>query len=197
MGESHWPTTSVRLVSALREPEDRVAWERFADEYAPALQSFCRRHGLQAADAEDIVQLVFVSTHHSVKRLEYSSDQGRFRSWLSTIALRAIWKLKERKRVRDGELKDPRELDRIEAAQQHLTEEINELVFQLAAKKVQTEFEVLSWQAFSLLWFEHGDPKTVAEQFDRPIAWVYRTKFNVLRRLKAVVRELADELDQF
>src|SRR5262245_58902393 len=100
MGGSNWPTTSVRLVAALRRPEDHVAWERFSTEYGPALLEFCERRGLQRADAEDLVQTVFVGVHRKIGVLEFSEDRGRFRSWLSTIALRAIWKLRYRKNGR-------------------------------------------------------------------------------------------------
>lgn len=196
MGGSNWPTTSIRLVGALRRPEDRVAWERFSTEYAPALLEFCGRYNLQSADAEDIVQAVFLGTHRTIKNLEFSPDRGHFRSWLSTIALRAIWKFQERRRTRDCDLMDPVQMDELQAKQQELTAEINESVLKLAVDEVQPDFDPLTWVAFSAVWFDGERPQDVAARLCRTTGWVYKAKFNVLQKLKSVIRRMAHELDE-
>lgn len=197
MGGSNWPTTSVRLVAALRRPEDHAAWERFSEEYGPALSEYGKRHGLQQADAEDIVQIVFLGVYGRVSFLEYSADRGRFRSWLSTIALRAIWKLQKRRLAQGCELKDPDELTGLQAAQTQLVDEINESVLQLAVDEVRPEFAAETWEAFSSIWFEGERPQAVAARLGRSASWVYKAKFNVLQRLKCVVQRVAHDLDEF
>jgi RNA polymerase sigma-70 factor (ECF subfamily) len=192
MSASYWPTTSVRLVSALRTPEDHAAWERFQEEYAPALMEFCRRRGLQTADAEDVVQSVFLGAYRTLRDLEFSSDRGRFRSWLSTIALRAIWKIREQKMSAGWNLLPPQEFNRLQVNQRRLADEINETALTLAVDEVKAEFDPQTWNAFSSIWFDGERPRDVAARLNQTPSWVYKAKFNVLQRLKCVIRRMAD-----
>ncbi|HUQ72266.1 MAG TPA: sigma-70 family RNA polymerase sigma factor [Planctomycetaceae bacterium] len=197
MGGTNWPTTSVRLVAAVRTPEDRSAWNRFSDEYGPALLEFCQRRGLQSADAEDVVQTVFLGVHRTAGGFDYSPDRGRFRSWLSTIALRAIWKLRQREWARQYELQSPAELDHLAGPHQVVLEELNASVTDLAVDVIRPEFDDPTWEAFSSIWLRGEKPQGVAARIGRSAGWVYKAKFKVLERLKSVVRRIAHELDQF
>src|SRR5947209_2478785 len=51
--------TRASLLSRLRkDPGDSSAWDEFVDRYGPRIRSWCRRWGLQEADAEDVTQIV-------------------------------------------------------------------------------------------------------------------------------------------
>lgn len=195
MGGTSWPTTSIRLIDAMRRSEDQVAWERFCIDYAPKLLEFCLKRGLQRADAEDIVQQIFLGVHQSIGDFHFSHERGRFRSWLSTIALRLIWKLQQRRLAQRYPLVDPAELTGLEATQQVILDEINTSIFDLALSRIRPEFDEETWGAFSALWFDEERPQSVAERVGRPVGWVYKAKYRVLQRLKADVRRIAHELD--
>ena len=197
MRGANWPTTSVRLVAAMRGPEDAAAWERFSTEYGPALMQFCTQRGLQPADAEDVVQTVFLGVHKRSETFDVSTDRGRFRSWLSTIALRAIWKLHQRRLATPLALVDPAELEGTAPAPQQLLEELNASVQALALEEVRTEFNTETWSAFEAIWSRGESPQAVAKRLGKSTGWAYNVKFRVLERLKHIVGRMANDLDEF
>lgn len=62
--------------------QDRVAWHQFEDRYREMLLRFCRKRGLQHADADDVVQTVFVNLARALPGFIYDSQRGRFRDYL-------------------------------------------------------------------------------------------------------------------
>ena len=190
-GLSQWPTTSVGLLAGLREADNGESWERFSTEYAPALLEFCLKRGLQQADADDVVQAVFVVTSRKIGAFEFHSDRGRFRSWLSTIALRAIWKLRQRELACPVQFVDPSTLAVIHSQQRTLVDEINASVLSLASLEVRDDVSAEIWDAFSSVWSDGQRPQDVAQRLGRSPGWVYKAKFNVLERLRVVVRRIS------
>ena len=53
-------STPVSLLDRLREPNAGEAWVRFVHLYTPVLYDWSQSFGLQAQDASDLVQDVFV-----------------------------------------------------------------------------------------------------------------------------------------
>jgi DNA-directed RNA polymerase specialized sigma24 family protein len=58
-------TTRTTLLLRVRDAGDRQAWSDFVDLYSPVIYRFGRRHGLQDADAADLVQEVLRSVARS------------------------------------------------------------------------------------------------------------------------------------
>jgi RNA polymerase sigma-70 factor, ECF subfamily len=50
------PETRASLILRLRDQADIVAWEEFIEIYSPVVFRIAVRHGLQPADADDLVQ---------------------------------------------------------------------------------------------------------------------------------------------
>ena len=50
--------TSSTLLARVRDAQDFEAWDQFLDIYTPMVRGFCSKRGLQAADAEDVSQVV-------------------------------------------------------------------------------------------------------------------------------------------
>ena len=80
------PETRASLILRLQDAADIVAWDEFAEIYAPVVFRSARRMGLQEADAEDVVQEVLAAVAVSVAKWIQREDHGPFRAWLVRIA---------------------------------------------------------------------------------------------------------------
>jgi len=60
---------------------DRQAWDALIDRYAPLVWSICRRHRLEAADAQDAAQTVWLKL---VEHLDKIRDPAALPGWLAT-----------------------------------------------------------------------------------------------------------------
>jgi hypothetical protein len=72
------------LVTRARDG-DRQAWDALADRYAPLVWSICRRHRLEAADAQDAAQTVWLML---VDHLDKIRDPAALPGWLATTTQR-------------------------------------------------------------------------------------------------------------
>ena len=82
-------STPASLLLRLRQPSDEEAWKRFVRIYTPLLWHWAERWGLQADDAADLVQEVFVVLLKSLPTFEYDRNRS-FRAWLHTV-VRTKW----------------------------------------------------------------------------------------------------------
>jgi len=64
----------------------REDWDRLVDVWGPVIYGWCRKHNVQPADAEDIVQEVLLKVF--LKAPEF--ERGTFRGWVSTITYQKI-----------------------------------------------------------------------------------------------------------
>jgi RNA polymerase sigma factor (sigma-70 family) len=64
---------------------DRQAWDALVDRYAPLIWSICRSHRLDAADAQDAAQKVWLKL---VDQLDNICDPAALPGWLATTTRR-------------------------------------------------------------------------------------------------------------
>jgi len=64
---------------------DRQAWDALIDRYAPLVWSICRRRRLEAADAQDAAQTVWLNL---VGHLDSLRDPAALPGWLATTTRR-------------------------------------------------------------------------------------------------------------
>jgi RNA polymerase sigma-70 factor (ECF subfamily) len=165
--------------------------------YGPLIYRFCRRRGLQNADARDVVQNVFVAVRRGIARFEYDPGRGRFRSWLGTITSREIGKYRRRlERAGQGDgggtgTPDARDNDAVWIV------EFNGHVLQAALDRIRSEFAADIWAAFECVWIENRTPAEAAARFQRKPDWVYRSKYRILQRLKAELSFLTADMPSF
>ncbi len=82
----------------IRDPRNQDAWQVFMRLYEPVILRLAARKGLQAADAEDIAQQVFVSIAKAIQAKPYDPERARFRTWRFRIAENAILNARTRPR---------------------------------------------------------------------------------------------------
>src|SRR5882672_12776878 len=85
MEHSSGPLTSASLLGRLRHgPAEPGAWSEFVDRYSPRIYDWCRRWGLQEADAQDVTQIVLVKLVETMRVFAYDPSRS-FRGWLRTL----------------------------------------------------------------------------------------------------------------
>lgn len=192
---SHPSATRASLILRLGDHEDVAAWEEFTKIYQPVIQRVATKQGLQNADAENLVQEVFLAVAHSVEDWVQREDRGRFRPWLIRIARNAAVDMMTRRATRplgrDGEsgARLLAELPSPEALSQALETEYAQQVYRWAAAEVQNSVEPKTWQAFHLTQVERRPVKEVAEQTGMRPANLYIARSRVMSRIKSLVAQ--------
>lgn len=83
-------STRPSLLSRVRNPSDLHAWREFEARYRDLIVRYCIRRGLQAADCEDVQQLVWINLATGMRNFEYDTQRGRFRDYLRRTVRNAI-----------------------------------------------------------------------------------------------------------
>ncbi len=185
-------STPVSLLNRLRQAADQTAWNQFAELYTPSIYAWARRCGLQAADAADLVQDVFVVLVQKLPTFAYNR-QGSFRSWLKTVTLNK-WREKERRRAarpHTGEqglsdAKSPDEVGEIWEAEYRAN------VVRNAWTLIQGDFQPSTWRACWEHAVQSRSAKEIAAESGMTVAAVYAATSRVLRRLRQELEGLLD-----
>ena len=72
------PTTRASLLFRLCDSEDHEAWVEFVTLYEPVIYRLLRQHGLQDADARDVMQELLLTVSRSIDRWEPRNSAARF-----------------------------------------------------------------------------------------------------------------------
>ena len=191
------PTTHASLLFRLRDPQDHDAWVEFVSLYEPVAYRLLRRHGLQDADARDVMQELFMAVSRSIERWDPAKERGSFRGWLRRVARNLVinWlKQRERRVMATGGSDLQALLDMLPAADgpesAEFDLELRRALFQRAAEQVRGEVHSASWQAFwetSVLGTSSAD---AAKKLGMAVGALRVAKCRVLARLRAAVTAL-------
>jgi RNA polymerase sigma-70 factor (ECF subfamily) len=185
--------TPISLLERLRRPGERGAWDRFVEIYTPLLWSWAGRTGLQASDAADLIQDVFVTLLRTLPEFRYDSSRS-FRSWLRTLAGNR-WRDLCRRRAaagRQGREPLPEELAGPDPGEEVWEEEYRKHLATRALRLMQAEFQPATWKACWRIVAEGRPPAEVARELGITLAAAYAAKARVLHRLR---EELAGMLE--
>jgi RNA polymerase sigma factor (sigma-70 family) len=189
--------TSASLLGRLRfseaAPDD---WSEFARRYTPMIQTWCRRWGLQDADAQDVAQDVLVRLASRLRSFDYDPARS-FRSFVKTMA-HFTWcdLIEARKRSRVGGSGDTAVLDQLHEIQARddfqarLADAFDREILEEASARVQLRVEPRTWEAFHLTAVDGRSGAEVAEVTGMEVATVFKAKSKVQKMLREEVRRL-------
>lgn len=191
------PTTRASLLLRLRDSQDHEAWREFVSLYEPVLYRLLRRHGLQDADAREVMQELFMAVSRSIDRWDPAKERGSFRGWLRRVARNLVinWlKQRERRVMATGGSDVQAMLNTLPA--DSLTEavefdqEVRRALFQSAAERVRGEVQPATWQAFWETGVVGTSAAEAARKLGMEVGAIRVAKCRVLALLQAAVNEM-------
>src|SRR5262245_13963302 len=138
-----------------RTPTDAGAWEEFALHYGGQVLEWCRKWGLQDADAHDVTQNVLLKLSEKMRTFAYDPSK-RFRRWLRTLAHHA-WSDYVQTSHRPGRGSGDSEVGRMlhsAEARDDLTrlleEQYDRELLEIASQVVRLRVAPVTWESFRL-----------------------------------------------
>jgi len=198
------PTTRASLLLRLRDSQDHAAWVEFLALYEPVVYRLLRRHGLQDADAREVMQDLFLAVSRSIGNWDPSPERGSFRGWLRRVVRNLVinWlKAPARRHIAVGGAAGGPELQALlenvpadaGAETQEFEHELRRARFHRAAALVRDEVQQTTWQAFWETAVVGNAPTDVGARLGMSVGAVRVAKCRVLARLQAAVRAMEDE----
>jgi RNA polymerase sigma-70 factor (ECF subfamily) len=189
-------TSSTLLVRV--KAKDQEAWRRFVDLYGPLVFSWCRRFGLQEADAEDVRQDVFRTVAESIAGYHHGDRGDSFRGWLRTITRsRALDFLRRKSRearaiggsdAQAGWL----ELPDVQADPGSSDEDDRLLLVRRAVDLILESCKAENRQAFLRVVIAGEHPADVAQDLGMTVNAIYVAKSHLLRRIREEFAEFVE-----
>ncbi len=187
------------MLERLRLQPDDESWDRLAALYTPLLRVWLRRHDLQPADADDLVQEVLGIVVREMPKFEYNGRPGAFRAWLRGVlanCLRRFWRAGRYRPTAPGGSDFEQQLAQLEDPASGLSQlwdqEHDRHVLARLLEMIETEFQPATWKAFRRLVFDAIPAAVVAAESGLSVNAVLIAKSHVLRRLREEGRGLVD-----
>lgn len=186
--------TTTRLLDALRDHTNDLAWTHIDSRYRPVIIGLARRVGLHESEAEDVGQQTLAEFVKAYREGRYDREKGRLSSWILGIAHHTALKVMRTGR-RDGsstaltllpESPDDPSLRSI------WDDERDRCIVERALGMLRDESAVddRTLLAFELVGLRGVPAAQAAEQCGMTADQVYVAKNRVTRRLRGLVEEL-------
>jgi RNA polymerase sigma-70 factor (ECF subfamily) len=192
--------TRTSLLLRLRQvPTDQEAWAEFVDRYGRQIHAWCRRWGLQEADAQDVTQTVLLQLASKLQTFSYDPAQ-RFRAWLKTLThhawsdFLATWRPAA---TRSGDSDLQHLLDNVQARDDlvgRLQETFDQELLEQATACVRARVEERTWEAYRLTAQEGLSGAETAARLGMQVGTVYKAKSKVHALLQDTLRQLQEEV---
>jgi RNA polymerase sigma-70 factor (ECF subfamily) len=198
--------TSLSLLERVKA-DDQQAWRRLVGLYSPLVGHWCARWQVTGADADDVVQEVFVAVAAGIERFQRPRPDapsapidepagGTFRGWLGAITRTKLCDFYRRRR-RQPAAQGGSDVRRLlqEIPDGTLSDDASDAaplgdVYHRALELIRGDFENHTWQAFWRTAVENQTPAEVAAALGMSKVAVRQAKARVLRRLKQEVGDL-------
>jgi RNA polymerase sigma factor (sigma-70 family) len=156
------------------------AWNELVERYGRLIYSVPRRYGLSSADAEDVMQAVFLLLHRHLSRLR---DRTRLSAWLITTAHRESWRVGKSRGAYTGldeqfpDVGEPREEESAQWERQQLVRE------------ALTELGGRCEQLLRALFLEETEPsyEAIAQRLGMPVGSIGPTRARCFEKMEKIL----------
>ena len=193
------PKTRQSLLLQLHQ-RSNDAWAEFLQVYEKAIYNFCRRRGLQDADAQDVTQDVLTAVDRRVGTWDSNPSKGTFRGWMFRVARNiAVNKFLERSRqaAASGDTIVAQMLaelpDSEDAQSTAFWMEYRRGLMHWAAKRVKPDVSEFAWKSFWKTAIEGKKADEVAQELGKSVGNVYTAKCRVFARIKNLISQMDDD----
>ena len=191
-----FPETRPSMLDTMRdEGPGHSAWREFYQYYGPAVFRVAKCQGLDAHDAEDVVQQVMLTVSGHIGKFNYDRDCGRFRHWIKTVTRNKIRDLHRRRSAGVHTVPDAMPDDR--ADDQPSLDETWEQEWKLqeilhCLEQLTVDFAPKRVEAFRLYVIEGVSAAETASRLNMTTGHVYVTRSEILRRIRERIGGLAE-----
>ncbi len=190
---------SPSMLSRLRS-HDAQAWDRFYRVFSRVLYQWCRKKGLQAADAEDITQDAVLAIPDALKKFDRCRTGDDFRRWLYTITKHRIidYFRSHDREIPVGLLDDLAQT--VGQVESQIENDRLWAIYQHALKIIRPKLEESTWRIFQLINTSHRKAADVADELGIETTAVRKVKWRVNRMLRETIilqtlETIEDEFD--
>ncbi len=183
-------STNASLLVAVRK-RDSQAWQRLTQIYGATVYRWCRRAGLQAADAADVVQEVFLAVANGIDNFHADRSGDTFRGWLWTIFRSKLIDHYRRRKIQppaQGQHSGPSPIDVHyeidESSISGVASEETGLIVRRAMATIEQDFSGPTWQAFWRSVVLDQRTSEIASALKMTPSAVCMARARVLRRLR-------------
>jgi RNA polymerase sigma factor (sigma-70 family) len=191
--------TQPSLLSRVRNPSDTAAWREFDSKYRELIVRYCRAHGLQAADCEDVRQSVMISLSKALRTFEYQPARGKFRHYLGRTVRNAVFqhfgRPKDRHKGLDTAVLATQPADDASETDELWETEWIDHHYRLAMKTIRETYDPRSIEVFDRLLDGEG-VDAVADAFGMSTQAVHKVKQRIRNRMKELVQQQIRDEDE-
>ena len=199
-GRGEEPSSVASSLLDRLKADSPESWHRFVCLFGPVVYYWCRRRGLQPADARDVGQNVFREVAGRIGDFRRDRPGDTFRGWLWTITQSKIadhWRAQQKEPLAAGGSAAQARLEQLQAVSLDEPDSQPEMTCRVGLYRrgldlIRCEFEQRTWQAFWRVAVEGRQPGDVAAELGVSVNSVYIAKSRVLRRLRTELGQLFD-----
>ena len=190
--------TRSSLLVRVRDPHDKESWREFHDLYRPILQAYVRRAGLNDADADDVVQIIFERLVELLQGFRLDHSLGRFRTWLWRLMHNAVvdWRRRQGRHQHRGltGINDD-EPSTAPEEPESWCDDLRRRVLEYSLSAVREKTQQTTWAAFEGHILNGLSSAEVAEKLGITVNQVNVNSSRVLARVKDRCREYLEDTD--
>jgi RNA polymerase sigma-70 factor, ECF subfamily len=185
--------TSTSLLEQVKL-RDETAWKRLTVLYGPLVYHWCRKSGLSADDAADMLQDVYRTLVIHIDDFDKTAEHGSFRAWLWTITRNRISDFyrvsADKVRAAGGSAV----LLQMNNLPDHEPDDLTDSGISTTAsltsralRIIKAEVKESTWIAFWRSTVDEINPSTVAAELNISVESVWQSKSRVMRRLRQLL----------